>query len=264
MSLGLQSVQTPVLHVLGRGHDEAEARQALERVAGAGFHSFSADLIFGTPGQTLKAMMDDVTAVGSVAPHVSAYCLTWEAGTAFDRMRLRGKLQPISTDEEADRYDAVRDGLRALGFGQYEISSHARQGHSAVHNRRYWAGLPTLGLGPSAVSFLRFEHGSARRFRVKPDLDAYLRGERVLVDEEPYDATAALMDRVFTGLRDLEHGVNLPVLEQEHGATLPAHVEESLRKDLQRNNVECVGERHYRLTRSGVLFADRVMAGVLG
>ena len=42
--------------------------------------------------------------------------------------------------------------LGAAGLSRYEISSYARAGAEAVHNRRYWQRRPVLGLGVGAFS----------------------------------------------------------------------------------------------------------------
>ena len=39
--------------------------------------------------------------------------------------------------------------------GSVANRSHARPGHAAVHNRLYWEGETTLGLGPAAASYVR-------------------------------------------------------------------------------------------------------------
>jgi oxygen-independent coproporphyrinogen-3 oxidase len=264
VSLGVQSLDDPTLTFLGRDHDAAQAREALHAVAQAGLVSFSADLIFGAPVQAPTALERDLTEVGGLAPHVSAYCLTWSPGTPLHARWLAGGLEPLPGDQEADRQERVRDHLHALGLRQYEVSNHARPGHQAVHNRLYWAGSPTLGLGPGASSYLRWANGTARRWRNAPDLQAYLAGGGRAEDVEDLSPEAALRDRLFCGLRDMEQGVNLPRLEADHGAPVPADAEDGLRAECRTGALEEVGPRHYRVTSAGALFADRVARAVVG
>src|SRR5262249_38879359 len=93
LSVGLQSTEDDVLRRLGRAQTAQEARRGLEACLGAGFRSLSADLIYGAPGQTLDSLARDVgTLISLGVPHVSAYELTLEPGTAFSNAAAAGKL----------------------------------------------------------------------------------------------------------------------------------------------------------------------------
>src|SRR5205823_4605483 len=111
VSLGVQSVDDDTLRALGRDHDGARARAALERVSKSRLRTFSADLIFGASAQGEIALRRDVDVVSALAPHVSTYCLTYEPGTQLYNLRSKGKVHALSPDDEADRYDIVRDAL---------------------------------------------------------------------------------------------------------------------------------------------------------
>ncbi len=263
VSLGVQSLRDHTLKGLGRDHKADGARAALKAVARAGFFSWSADVIFGHPVQTAQELLEELRELADAAPHLSAYCLTYEPGTTLDRWREKGRVVPISNAQEAALYEQVQEHLHALGFQQYEVSSHARPGHAAVHNRLYWAGHSTLGLGPAAASYVRAANGTARRWRHAPDLDAFLRGGVPEVDVDDMAAPAALLDRIFTGLRDMQRGVDLVALESDHGVAVTRAVEEALRAEVALGALKEVRARHFVLTRGGALWADRVARNVL-
>jgi len=195
ISLGVQSFAPAVARYLGRGHTAPQAEGALQRIADAGLRSWSVDLIFAVPGQSLhdfRADLHRVTALG--VPHVSLYGLTIEPGTAFARAADRGR--PMSVDDATWRamYDAATRILTAAGYERYEVSTFAKPGHRCVHNQLYWTDRPYLGVGPGA-------HGygfSGRRWR-NPTLDAWLttpwpEGERPTPEE-------AAIDLLVGGLR---------------------------------------------------------------
>lgn len=263
ISLGVQSLHDNVLTWLGRDHDGVAARRALALLGGAGFASISADLIMGAPVQTMAMLQSDVEALAATVPHVSAYVLTYEPGTKLERMVSLGRVGRISGDQEADQYAQVQRWLGDAGYAQYEVSSHARPGHHAVHNRLYWAGQTTLGLGPAAASYLRYADGSAHRYRNAPDLRGFLDGRHAQADADPLAPLPALLDRVFVGLRDLERGVDLPQLEAEHRVALPPDSARGLAAECAAGVLEALSPRHYRLTPPGALWADRVARGVL-
>ncbi|MEO0600480.1 MAG: radical SAM family heme chaperone HemW [Myxococcota bacterium] len=153
VSLGVQSFVPSVARCLGRGHSAPQAEQALARLAEADLRSWSIDLIFAVPGQSLddfRSDLDRVTALG--VPHVSLYGLTIEPGTAFARAAARGR--QMSVDDEIWRamYDAATDAL-GDDYERYEVSTFARPGHRCVHNQLYWTDRPYLGLGPGAHGY---------------------------------------------------------------------------------------------------------------
>ncbi len=179
VSLGVQSFDDTTLRRLGRAHRAATARRALAACRDAGFPRLSLDLIAAAPGQTSDALARDLAAALDAAPdHLSVYELTLEPGTPFARAAERGRLALPGEACAARMLEAVEATLVGAGYRRYEISSYARPGAEAVHNRRYWARRPVLGLGMGAVSSdppgPRHPHG-ARRENPRA-LDAYLAG----------------------------------------------------------------------------------------
>ncbi len=98
ISLGVQSTAPHVLAGLGRRHDPAAVRRAADLVADAGFASYNLDLIFGGAGETdddWARSLDDVLALPSPPPHVSAYALDRRAGDAVGHRA--GRAIPTTT-----------------------------------------------------------------------------------------------------------------------------------------------------------------------
>jgi oxygen-independent coproporphyrinogen-3 oxidase len=94
ISIGVQSFQPRLLQFLGRIHGVEEAKGALEVVQRANFESFSLDLIYANPGQTLDELDADLdSALAFQPPHLSAYNLTFEEGTPFHHEHRAGKLK---------------------------------------------------------------------------------------------------------------------------------------------------------------------------
>jgi len=115
----------------------------------------SLDVIFAVPGQTLALLTDDLAHVLAYAPaHLSTYCLTYEERTPFFSMKQKGKLHAVSEDDEVEMYTLVQDRCQSAGYHHYEISSFARPGFLSRHNANYWKGVPYLGLGAGAHSYV--------------------------------------------------------------------------------------------------------------
>ncbi len=209
LSIGIQSFDDAILKRLGRAHRAEEGRATWQAARAAGFASLSLDLIFGVPGQTLAGLRADLAEILALSPeHVSAYALTFEPDTPFGRALASGRIEALPDDEVAAHYETVAESLAQAGLPPYEISSYARPGQEAVHNRRYWERRPVLGLGVGAWSTeprsAAFPHGARRHnLRSIPEYLARIgagtspQGEAT----EVLDARTARGEAVFLALR---------------------------------------------------------------
>ena len=83
LSIGVQSFDDAALQAIGRVHDAAQARAAVEE-ARAAFDTFNIDLMYALPGQSLAMLDADLDAALAFAPpHLSVYHLTLEPNTWF-------------------------------------------------------------------------------------------------------------------------------------------------------------------------------------
>lgn len=149
LSFGVQSMVDHVLVALGRSHDPAAVVRAVEAARAAGFTTFNLDLIFGAVGESVddwRRSLDGALALG--APHVSAYALTPEPGTALG---VDPDRHP-DDDDQAEKYVLAGQVLEGAGLSWYEISNWARPGHECRHNLLTWAGGEYLGVGCAAHS----------------------------------------------------------------------------------------------------------------
>jgi len=159
LSFGVQSMTPHVLAGLGRAHDPASARRAVELAVSAGFDDFNVDLIYGGAGERDVDWQSTLDAVLGLVPggppHVSAYALTVEPGTPLAADSARHP----DDDIQADRYLRAERSLSAAGLQNYEISNWARPGHECRHNRLYWSQGEYRGIGCAAHS-----HAGGRRW----------------------------------------------------------------------------------------------------
>lgn len=170
ISVGLQSLDEPVLRYLGRLYRAQAYRAVLSQIRQAGFGNYSADFITGVPGQSVASTLRDLQfAVGEGVTHLSLYQLTIEPGTLLRQRILRGECPAVSEEQQAKQMDAACHWLLQQGFERYEISNFARPGYRCLHNRIYWTYRPYLGLGVAAHSFT-----GARRFMHPRSLEKYL------------------------------------------------------------------------------------------
>ena len=154
LSIGLQSFYEPHLRLMNRAHTAEESTTAVRRAQDAGFENISIDLIYGVPApghHIWEADLANAFALG--VPHVSAYALTIEPGTAFGHRLQKGTFRPAPDEFVATQFEMLLAAMRAHGYAQYEISNFCQPGRESRHNGNYWRGVPYLGLGPSAHSY---------------------------------------------------------------------------------------------------------------
>lgn len=260
VSFGVQSFRPPLLQTLGRVHSADDARAAYAAARAAGFDNVNLDLIFAVPGESRHDWEEDVAEMLALAPeHISAYNLTYEAGTPFHTLRARGALTPLDEDDELWMYQHARAAFAAAGYEQYEISNFARPGREARHNSSYWRGIDYLGLGAGAHSYASVP-GFGTRWSNERLPDRYLaavrRGDAVATRETLSFDTAA-GEFMFLGLREMR-GIDPAAFAARFGDTIEhVHPEvEGFRRD------GLLVERAGRLTLSerGLLVADAVFA----
>jgi putative oxygen-independent coproporphyrinogen III oxidase len=156
VSLGVQSMVPHVLRALGRTHDPANVRRAVELVRGSGIATFNVDLIYGAVGESLDDWRRSLDGVLELEPpHVSAYGLTVEPGTPLAADAARHP----DDDDQADKYLLACELLESAGLAWYEISNWARPGHECRHNRLYWSMGEYQAIGCAGHS-----HRGGRRF----------------------------------------------------------------------------------------------------
>ncbi|MBI4937609.1 MAG: oxygen-independent coproporphyrinogen III oxidase-like protein [Nitrosomonadales bacterium] len=183
LSLGIQSFSDAHLKALGRIHDAAEARRAVE-IAQQHFDNINLDLMYGLPQQTVEdAARDVVTALGYAPQHLSCYHLTLEPNTLFHRH------PPALPDEDAsgEMQQRIEQLLAAHGYRHYETSAFAKPEKQSRHNLNYWQFGDYLGIGAGAHSKLSFPDKVVRQARHKQPqayLDAVAQGLPVQAEHE--------------------------------------------------------------------------------
>lgn len=240
LSIGIQSLDDEVLHLLNRRHTAQQAIKAVEDAYRAGFHNLSVDFIYGI--KDLKDFKD----LNVLVNHVSAYALTVEPGTALAVQVEQGRVELPGEEEVVRQYFATHKMLVAAGFEQYEVSNYCRPGFESKHNSRYWDRTPYLGLGPGAHSF----DGFRRRWN-NPD---------GTFEEETLSGADAFNELVMTSLRTVR-GLD--------DGRVPAEYKKRLHQKMQ-PYVDCgwiivrteEGGWRYEPTKEGLLHADGMAASL--
>ena len=132
VSMGVQSLDEPLLDRLGRIHTREMVFKSFDILRRAGFDNLNLDLMFAIPGQTMevwRATLAEALALGS--EHLSTYEVIYEDDTP-----LFAQLRAGEFDEDEDLSCAMYEELvaraAAAGFRQYEVANFARDRRTEV------------------------------------------------------------------------------------------------------------------------------------
>ena len=204
LSIGIQSFNDKILHLLHRNHNVKQALLSVENAKKAGFDNISIDLIYGIPGQSLDQFENDLHVFFDLQlQHLSAYHLSIEEYTEFWRKKKRGLIREIPDELSQRFYLLLIDKMREAGYEHYEISNFALPAYRSRHNSAYWLDFPYLGFGPSAHSY----DGHSKRFYNINSVQEYITN---VLNDIPFDKTEYLSvfnkynEAVINSLRTVE------------------------------------------------------------
>ena len=259
-SMGVQSFNPELLQFMNRAHDRDEALQCLELLSKSGFQTFTVDLIYGNPGQSLAQLEQDVeTLLDFNPPHVSAYSLTVEPQTRLGKQVELGRIDPPQDDKVADHFDLINRLFSEKGIQRYEVSNYSKPGHEALHNSNYWQHANYLGLGPGGHSF--WWEGQAERWSNKKDLKAYLDdSSQTQTDHEVLSDIELAEERIMMGLRT-KKGVTIEEFEQKYDYKFQQAQLQYLDSRQQEGKVKT--EEVIRLTDKGIKIADAIILDLI-
>jgi oxygen-independent coproporphyrinogen-3 oxidase len=259
LSVGIQSFREEDLRYMNRAHTAQQSDYALKAAQDSGFTNLSIDLIYGTPGLSDKAWLENINKMAALrVPHFSAYALTVEEGTALFHAIAKKGAAPVDAAQSAAQAELLMHEAVRLGYDQYEISNFAKPGCYAVHNTSYWQGIPYLGLGPSAHSF---NGGDVRQWNIANNalyVKSILTEDKVPFEREKLSPVQRLNERIMTSLRTM-WGCDLNKLESEWGNDARQSVQRNAQRFLEDGSMLQQGDKLV-LTNKGKLFADGIAA----
>jgi oxygen-independent coproporphyrinogen III oxidase len=261
LSMGVQSFNPDLLTFMHRSHSRDEALRSLDNIRNAGFRRFSADLIYGNPGQTDAMLEDDIRQLLAFEPpHISAYALTIEESTRLGKLEALGRLQPADDDHVAQQALLLESRLKDAGRVRYEVSNYATKGNEAVHNTNYWRHISYLGIGPGAHSFWHADK-EAWRWNNERDLKAWMADPAAARTEpEHLDGLQRAEEYVLLRLRNAEGLDTVHLMDEYDYAMTPE--QHAYWDQLRFSGLALPGDP-WRLSSEGFNVADRITVDLL-
>lgn len=200
ISFGVQSFDAQKLKLLNRAHTPQDAKKAIIDASAIGIQNISLDLIYATAGDTKELLERDLKEAFSLPiNHISAYALTIEEGTPFEK-------KPSMSQEQLKHTHFLFEGIAQEGFEHYEISNFGR--YKSRHNLGYWNYEEYIGLGSGAVGKLQ-----NKRFYPTTDIQMYIK-DPLLHTEELLSGEDIKIEQIFLGLRSIV-GVDASLLNNQ-------------------------------------------------
>lgn len=261
ISLGIQSFDDGLLTLIGRRHSARQAIRAVETLRETGISEISIDLMYGLPGETEATWQHDLLqAVALEVPHISAYHLSYEKGTAMWKMRNEGTVQEIDEESSLLQFRMLREALLAAGYEHYEISNFALPGHHAKHNSNYWDNVPYLGIGPGAHSY----DGVSRRCN-NADLKKYLKTNDYVKESsgcftvERLSPAEQYDEYIMTHLRTAK-GISPNEVRNRFGKERSDYLLKHAQRHLDSNRLKRTENGRITLTEEGIFVSDGIIA----
>ena len=256
VSLGIQTLNDEVLRSLNRSHTGAEAIRAIAILQEQGLENITIDLIYGLPSQTNEEWKRNVERIVEFGiPHLSAYALTIEDKTVFGHQLKQGIISSPEDEQYEEQYLSMCEILKSAGYEHYEVSNFARPGFRSKHNQLYWQGVPYLGIGPGAHSYIngkRYFNVSNNSSYLKSINDRKIpRQVEILSDEQRYN------EYLLTRLRT-DRGINLDKVKKEFNIDLRKDYQEYFEYCLMNRLAKLDGDS-FILTEKGFFLSDAII-----
>lgn len=225
ISLGVQSVQSRLLNLIGRKHSLQDAQNVISLLRKWGIENISADGMYGLPTQSLSDFKETLNwMIHQKLPHVSLYALTIEPNSAFGRKHLLS----IDNSLEGDFYQMAHDMLSDAGYQHYEISNFCLPDKQSRHNLTYWHYEDFVAIGPGAAG--KENH---RRYTITKNIHRYLT-EGIVFDEEiMLSEDDEMFEFVMMGLR-LKKGIELSRFRNRFGISIETVFEKAIKKNTEK------------------------------
>ena len=251
ISLGMQSAVDNERRKLGRNADKTKIQEVIASAKKHGINNISLDVMLGVPDQTMQSIDETIDFCTRMqVPHISAYMLSIEEGTVFNKRQ--STLNLPDEDTVCEMYEHVSKKLRQNGFEHYEISNFAKKGFESRHNTKYWNCEEYLGIGPSAHSFI-----GGKRFFFERDINAFIQGEKTVYDADGGDSEEYIMLKLR-----LSDGISFDEYKKRFGENFPYEIIKKAEK-FSSQGLVTITATSLSLTTDGFLISNYIISELI-
>ena len=260
LSIGAQTFSQKLLDKLARGHTVEDTFEIIELIKKVNFKSWSFDLIYGLPKQSLKDLEETLNlAIKQGSPHISAYALSIETNTPFGNIYKNSYHPELAQETElAEMYKLLNEKLASNHFERYEVSNWAKTGHECKHNLTYWRAEEYFAFGLSAHGYFK-----SHRFANTRELQKYM---------EIYSQEADLNTKIYDNYTKIDEAEKIEEeillkLRLKEGLYLSPQIKDKLNQEKlnyyqSQDYLEANGE-HIKLKDKAFFVSNHIIADLL-
>ena len=284
VSMGVQSLDEPLLDRLGRIHTREMVFKSFDILRRAGFDNLNLDLMFAIPGQTMEVWRDTLNeSTAMQSEHLSTYEVIYEDDTPLFAQLKAGEFD-VDEDLACAMYEKLVAQATAAGFRQYEVANFARGSRAnesivqspqsapnnnptvdgrlsaaditalaCRHNVNYWRGGSFYGLGPSATSYVRGVR-TKNWSNTRLYCEQLEKGKRAIESREELPPLKRAGETAAFGLR-MNAGWPFEEFRRTTGFDLRDEWSAEMKQLVERGWAEILPDS-FHLTRQGLRFAD--------
>lgn len=252
LSIGIQSFFDEHLSLMNRSHNSEQAKEVLKKSTKY-FDNITIDLIYAIPNMSNEQWIKNIqTALDFGIPHLSAYALTIEPNTAFDRFIKNGKLPKIDDEQAFSQFHILKNMLEENKFIHYELSNFGKKGYFSKNNTAYWEQKNYMGIGPSAHSY----NGKQRSWNIAHNIK-YIQeieqGKRPF-EYENLSEQDLYNEFIITRIRT-QKGIPLEKIKTFFGEKMFSYLLKQAKIHLE-NELLCIENQHLKTTNKGLFLSD--------
>lgn len=262
ISLGAQTFDEELLIKLGRGHSLDDTYQMISDLKDLKFKSWSFDLIYGLPKQSLESWAQTLDiGLSYEPPHISAYALSIEQNTPYGEIYKNSQHKDLPVEETiVEMYNLANHKFKEKNLYRYETSNWALAGHEAKHNLCYWLAEEYFAFGLSAHGYL-----NSIRYANTRDLDLYTKSLTEASSSTALEAILASSQKISPD-ESLEEEIMLK-LRLEQGLSLRDEIKAKINTVKLDNLIKAgffeISDTKLKLKDKGVLLSNRLIAEIL-
>jgi len=260
LSIGVQSFIDKHLVLMKRRHNANKAIVVIGEAQKAGFHNISTDLIYGLPEMTIKEWKYNLDQLLDLnIQHISAYHLSIEPNTLFNKWVRLGKINLPTDDESTKQFELLIEKTKSKKYIHYEISNFALDGFFSKHNSSYWKNEKYLGMGPSAHSY----NLTSRQWNISslPKYITIITQGEIPCEIENLTKNDMYNDYILTSLRTM-WGVDINKVENDFGKLYFDFLMKSSAPFLESNHLKKLDTK-ICLTEKGIFISDHIFRALL-
>lgn len=261
VSMGVQTLNNDLLKMIGRGHQEADVKNAISNLKTVGINNINVDLMFALPSQTITDLYDSMKKIISYdISHISCYSLILEQRTKlYNQVKNKQIILPTNKVEE-EMYRIVIDYLKDNGFNQYEISNFSKVSYESIHNSSYWKNIEYYGFGAGAHGYIdgiRYSNLGAVKFYI----DSINHRGHAKKEENHLTNKEKIEEEFFLGLRLLS-GINLSDIDKKYTIDTKKIYKDSIEKNINKDYLK-LENNILSLTDKGLFYGNDVFSDFL-